>query len=937
MLRALFEKRYHPSQDAAASLFYGRTAAGVDVTTEGSLQSTAVYACVRAIAESIASLPFHLYERLDRGKERATAHPLYNLLRFSPNPEMTSQEFREAMTGHMCLWGNAYANIEWLNSGFPGALWPLRPDRMSITRDPNTGELAYIYRLSKPDPDGSMERKLRAVDVWHIRGFSSNGIVGYSPIALAMQAVGLSMAAEEFGARFFGNGAAPGGVLEHPGVLGEEAQKNLRKSWNEMHSGLENTHRIAILEEGMSYKQVGIPPDQAQFLETRKFQVREIARMFRIPPHKIADLEQATFSNIEHMSIEFVTDTLMPWMTRWEQRVSLNLLQPGERSRYFAEHLVDGLLRGDMASRYTAYSVGRNGGWLSANDIRERENMNPVEGGDVYLVPLNMVPADQVGMDPVSTETPPAGEPAQRSLYPDHEERSKKAAQSRRRLANSYRRIYQDTAARILRMEANDVRREAEKAFGKRDYGQFSIWLEDYYRQFARKIMRQFEPIALAYGELVADEAASEVNHTANQADTERFIANYVGAYAYRHTQISEYRIRQAVKRAQDDGNLSMFDELDTELETWETGRAQDIAGEESTRFNNAVAVAVYGMAGIEYIRSIAFGKNCPYCSSLDGKVIGINSWMIAAGEEVKPDGVDKPLTSSTNLRHAPYHSGCLPGDSLVTPVGGVVAVSKRWFDGNLIIFRTASGKELSCTPNHPVLTPGGWVAADTLNVGSYVISGSVIQRAVTVNEQRKNKPTRMEDIAETFFNDPEMRSITVPTAAEDFHGDGGGSQVAIVRTNGNLGNGFYATRQQHLSEDAFVGRFDQADPLTRTCGHALLFESFDPALSGDVRGGGLSLPILSGHTAGTDLTGFAPVTDRDMAFVQDAPNYEASDVQLVSQRILGLSGEIFPDKVINIDVIPFSGHVYNLQTVDGFYIANGIITHNCDCMTVSA
>ena len=671
MLARLFEKRYHPSEEPPAwfNLWTSsQTAAGVDVTPDSSLQATAVFACVRCIAESSAILPLILYRRMEeRGKERAVGHPLYGLLHDSPNPEMTSVEYRETLTGHLATWGNCYSNIVWSRSGYPMELWPLRPDRMTVKRE--NGQLRYIYRL----PDGE-ERALRYQDVWHIRGLGSNGLVGYSPIALAMQAVGLTLAAEEFGGRFFGNGASPGGVLEHPGALSDEAHSRVRKSWEEMHRGLDNSHRVAILEEGMSYKQVGIPPDQAQFLETRKFQISEIARIFRVPPHKIADLDRATFSNIEHMSIEFVTDTLMPWLVRWEQRISLSLLTPTERNEYFAQHLVEGLLRGDTTSRYQAYQIGRQGGWLSANDIRELENLNPIDGGDVYLVPLNMVPADQVGqMDSVSTETAPADAHAgaqreqaaqiEARALEEREERSKKAARSRHRLVGAYRRIYQDTAARILRREAQDVLYQALKMLGgsraRRDFGQFSIWLDEYYQKHAQWVMRQMDPLANAYGELAAGEAAEEVGGEMPRDEIDRFVSSYVGSYAYRHVQFSEYLIRKAIQKAQADGNLDPVVELEAELNTWETQRANEIAMEETVRTNNAVAVTVYAAMGIQFIRSVAFGENCPYCSKLDGKTIGINQWMLAAGDELQPEGVDKPLTSNTNLRHAPYHGGC--------------------------------------------------------------------------------------------------------------------------------------------------------------------------------------------------------------------------------------------------------------------------------------
>lgn len=389
ILTSLFA--FHPSQEPPQWLnnfAAWATASGINVTPETALQTTAVFACIRVLAESVASLPLAVYRRLDtRSKEKAPDHPLYRLLHNQPNPEMTSFEFRETLMGYLGGWGNAYADIEVDGRGRVAALWPLLPNKMErITRE--KGELIYHYRV--PDSVGGEVRKLRGEFVFHTRGIGSNGIVGYSPIQLHRQAIGLSQAAEQFGATLFKNNARPAVVLEHPGELSNDAETRLRTSWEAMHMGLENAHRVAILEEGMKLHQVGIPPEDAQFLQTRKFQVPEIARIYRIQPHLIQDLEHATFANIEHQGIEFVVHTLRPWLVRWEQRIWSQLLLPREQNEFFAEFNVDGLLRGDIQSRYNAYSTGRNGGWLSRNDIRERENMNPIAGGDDYLTPLNM-------------------------------------------------------------------------------------------------------------------------------------------------------------------------------------------------------------------------------------------------------------------------------------------------------------------------------------------------------------------------------------------------------------------------------------------------------------------------------------------------------------------------------------------------------------------
>ena len=362
------------------------TATGLSVTPESALSYTAVLACIRVLSESIASMPLIVYERLERGKRRATEHWLYPLLHDAPNPVMTRYEWMTTVVGHLAAWGNHYSEIQINGAGRPVALWPLRPDRMIVGGSPVEG-LTYTYHA------GGQPIPLPAARVLHLRGLGNDGVMGYSVLKLARESVGLGLATQEFGARWFGNGARPAVVLQHPGQLGDEAYTICRSPGTMQHQGLSNSHRVAILEEGMTVETIGIPPDDSQFLETRKFQRSEIAAVFRVPPHMIGDLERATFSNIEHQGLEFVTYTLGPWLSCIEQRLGLTMLSPAERMVLFAEFLVAGLLRGDMKSRYDAYAVGRNWGWFSANDVRELENMNPVDGGDMYLVPLNMVDA----------------------------------------------------------------------------------------------------------------------------------------------------------------------------------------------------------------------------------------------------------------------------------------------------------------------------------------------------------------------------------------------------------------------------------------------------------------------------------------------------------------------------------------------------------------
>ena len=399
----LFRSRDKPQNHLGGlSFLFGQTAAGKAVNERTALQTTAVYACVRILAESVAGLPLAVYRRSEAGKEIAYEHPLYFLLHDAPNPEMTSFVLRETLMAHLLLWGNAYAQILRDGRGNIIGLYPLLPDKMEVDRDSRTGEIYYTYtRFTEENPNFKNRGRirLRCEDVLHIPGLGFDGLVGYSPIAMAKNAIGIALATEEYGAAFFKNGARPGGVLEHPGVLKDPSK--LRESWHDIYGGTMNTGRIAVLEEGVKYQQIAIPPEEAQFLETRKFQLDEIARLYRVPPHMIGDLEKSSFNNIEQQSLELVKYTLNPWVVRWEQSLQKALLTDKERKEYFIRFKVDGLLRGDYKSRMEGYAIGRQNGWLSANDIRSLEDLNPIEGeegGDLYLINGSMTKLKDAGL-----------------------------------------------------------------------------------------------------------------------------------------------------------------------------------------------------------------------------------------------------------------------------------------------------------------------------------------------------------------------------------------------------------------------------------------------------------------------------------------------------------------------------------------------------------
>lgn len=443
---------------------------GVDITPMTALSVSTYYACILIISEDVAKLPITIVrDTADGKKERLSQHPVHRLLNVAPNPEMTPMSFRSAITAHILGWGNGFAEIIRLGNGRPAELWPMMPDR-TVVRRASSGEIVYDYTRK----DGRRVT-LASEDVLHIPGLGFDGIMGYSPISLARQSLALAAAAEKYGASFFGNSSLPKGILEHPAKLGKTSGKNLRDSWEENYRGPGKANRIGILEEGMKFHAISVPPEEAQFLETRQFQVPEICRWFRISPHKVADLSRATFSNIEHLAIEHVTSCLGPWFVRWEQEIRRKLFMQTERDLY-ASHNTAALLRGDLKSRYEAYAIGKQWGWFSTNDILRKEDENPIEEGDVYLVPGNMLNAKAIVNQ---TEVPKQQPPGLQNVEPA------KQNQQRSIDVEKFRETISALVSRVRRSQADKIERNAKRT----DFDSWAIgFIQSQRREFENAV-----------------------------------------------------------------------------------------------------------------------------------------------------------------------------------------------------------------------------------------------------------------------------------------------------------------------------------------------------------------------------------------------------------------------------------------------------------------
>ena len=495
-----------------------RTVSGERVNEETAMGLSAWFGAIRAISEDVAKLDLIIYNRLPNGgKERATAHPLFSILHDSPNPDMSSMTFRETILQHALGWGNGYAEIVSNNGGRVSALWIIDPSSVIVKREPN-----LFYEVQPPD---SGKVIIPADRMFHIHGLGPDGFTGYNLTRLAREAVGAAIAAQKFGAAFFGNGASAGSVLEHPSKLSDTALTNLRRSWQSRHGGAGKAMGLAILEEGMKYQQYGVPPENAQFIETQQFNVEDVARWFRIPPHKIQHLLRATFANIEHQAIEYVGDTLLPWMKRYEQEVDRKLL--GGDRQFFAEHLVDSLLRADTKSRNESHKIAIESGWKSRNEVRIEENKNPLPGLDVMLVPLNFGPADQLGKKPKAV---PPSEPPE---PPETDEEEARAICDR--IAGVQRPLLEERLQSVLRVESDKIERARKR-------GGFSDWCDKFFKDHATYVRGALIPAVDTYCATVWEIVrGGEMPESALMA-----IAAHTSGMAARHVEAVQLQIDDA-------------------------------------------------------------------------------------------------------------------------------------------------------------------------------------------------------------------------------------------------------------------------------------------------------------------------------------------------------------------------------------------------------
>ncbi len=668
IISSLWEKRDLPFDDPRTwSPFVGwwQTATGVDVNQESAMRATVVFACIRIIAETVGSLPLPVYERKGDNKVKAYNHWLYPLLHDLPNPLMTAMTFRETMTHHLAAYGNCYAEIQRDSGGRPIALWPIAPNRVTFKITP---EYKRYYEVKV----GAETVTLLDKQVFHLPGFGLTGTTGYSPIYQASEAIGLAMAAEEYDARFYGNDATPSFALTHPETLSDEAYRRLKESFDKTHKGLKKAHRYELLEEGMKIETIGISHEAAQFIETRRLQVEEIARMWRVPLSELTTALGQPAANVEQEDIKLEKHCIRPYLVRWEQGITKDLLEGQDRQRYFAEHNVEGLRRGDIQTRYMGYNLALAMGWMSRNDVRRIENMDPIPdgmGGDLYLGPMNYGPLTMLGQPqgPVATrmeemlpELRPVIDRAERARFQPESRSRKSDAESRLYIARSFEDVFKDSTKRLVKRETQDLLRAAKKL----DTAGFGAFVNDYYRDH-RPIVRQFlDPAFTSLAKSIQAAAAKEVGGYVGMTRALNECLDYhVERVSERHCNAATsaiFRLLSGEGRAVQP-KKGLLEMLEDELGAWYEDVPETMATWETIRTTGLISKATYFFNDVRQIQWITTDNN-PYCPSLDEVTIDLGDRCdggIFADKGGEIEGRSNVLTPAWNVTTPPLFKGC--------------------------------------------------------------------------------------------------------------------------------------------------------------------------------------------------------------------------------------------------------------------------------------
>ena len=626
----------------------GPLKSGVTVNEITSLKLSAVFAAVNIYAGVFASVPKKIMRRLPGGgSEVAYDHPMYDRLHTKPNDtDMSAWNWIFSQVAHKFIWGQWLTWVKF-HSYRHRELIPLLPDRTHLD--------SYNKNRYVTITDGRHEY-IPASQVMHIPHFSLNGVTGKGVIHYARESLGISTALDQFAASYFGSGTHAGGIMQMQGNVDTEEKKRLQVDFNEKYSGLGKSHKV-IFVTNAEYKPDNADPEKSQALESRQFSVEEVARWMNLPPHILRDLSRATFSNIEHQGIELVVYSFYPFASQIENAMNIAFFDEEERREYYVNFELKGLLRGDIKARTEFYTAMVDRGIFNSDDVLRLEDMNPQPNGlgSVYLVPLNMLNKEYV-IKPQSLRIEgekKSGEfPILRSAY------FKRSAALRRKLTIAYLPKFQEYGEDIVAAEVKAIREAIADSFNTKTEADFTAWLDTFYPDFAEEIRKRAAPLLSSYATSILPVAQEEVGSEFDvSANYQTFGREYLDAFIIRHVDSSAGQLKELVQKARDE-QIDPAELLEERLAEWEEKRGEKIAGRESVRGENAFSRSAFAFLGVKKLRSIAYRDTCPYCSNLDGKVIGIEEVFLPAGD-FQPDGAERPLTVSSARKHPPYHDGC--------------------------------------------------------------------------------------------------------------------------------------------------------------------------------------------------------------------------------------------------------------------------------------
>lgn len=644
--RARIENPTEPLSSANITAALGIDAssrAGVTVNQDKSLGLTAFWAGVRVISQTIAGLPCKVYERTGNGRKVADQHGIYKLLQVRPNPMMSPFTFREIRAAHCLTWGNSYAEIERDNSGKPIALWPLMPDRTGA-------EIKNDKKVYWTIIDGA-KTYLPEDKVLHVPGLGYDGLQGYNVIKTHRDSLGLSIAANEYGSAFFGNSGRPSGIITHPGSPDPEDRKELREEWNQMHSGLSRAQRTAVLWGGMDWKPITLPPEEAQFLQTRDMQIEEIARILMINPIFLQHFTKVTTwgSGVVQFLTAFAKFTILPWLEREEDVLNYDLFNESERGKYYVKYSIEQLMRGDPKMQAEILEIKRRNGVVSADEWRELEDENPLPDGigKYYFMPMNMSP---IGMLADPPEEPPKTDPP-----PTRSTREVRSTGMRVKLREAHIPVIEDGIRRYVKRDVEALKKTVNAILKKRDDPIVALnrWIDEFYPTQERYIAQTMKPLVSTLSSVIATEAVEEV--AADPVEMDQFVDEYTANLARREMSSSIGQVRSMIKELPGD---ELADALIARADEWEEKRPGKVAEDEVVRIANGVARYAWAAVGVSYLIWRANSGACPLCKQMDGRKIGVKEYFLSPGESVTSSETS-PLVAESNVGGPPLHAGC--------------------------------------------------------------------------------------------------------------------------------------------------------------------------------------------------------------------------------------------------------------------------------------